>query len=49
MPQELAAYEPKCGLAAALLQSVREMKAEQVHVVLLPAIEARKTTGFSQS
>lgn len=45
---ELTAYEPKCDLAVELLQSVREMKAGQVHVVSSPAIEARKKTGLSQ-
>lgn len=46
---ELAAYEAERDLAAELLQSIREMKAGQVHVVLSPAIEARKKTGLSQS
>lgn len=46
---ELAAYESKRDLAAELLQSVREMKAGQVHVVTSPVIEARKKTGLSQS
>lgn len=46
---ELAAYEAKRDLAADLLQSVREMKACQVHVVSSPVIEARKKTGLSQS
>ena len=46
---ELAAYEAKRDLAAELRQSVREMKAGQVHVVLSPVIEARKKTGLSQS
>ena len=46
---ELAAYEAKRDLAAELLQSVREMKAGQVHVVSSPVIEARKNTGLSQS
>ena len=45
----LAAYEAKRDLAAELLQSVREMKAGQVHVVSSPVIEARKKTGLSQS
>ena len=46
---ELAALEAKRDLAADLLQSVREMKAGQVHVVSSPVIEARKKTGLSQS
>ena len=46
---ELAAYEAKRDLAAELLQSVREMRAGQVHVVTSPVIEARKKTGLSQS
>ena len=50
---ELAAYEAKRDLAVellqSLLQSVREMKAGQVHVVSPPVIEARKNTGLLQS
>lgn len=46
---ELTAYEAQRDLAAELLQSVREMKADQVHVVSSPVIEARKRTGLSQS
>ena len=50
---ELAAYEAKRDLAVellqSLLQSVREMKAGQVHVVSPPVIEVRKNTGLSQS
>jgi putative transcriptional regulator len=45
---ELAAYESKRDLATELLQSVREMKTGQVHAVSSPALEACKTTGFSQ-
>ena len=45
----LAAYEAKRDLAAELLQSVKEMKAGQVHVVSSPVIEARQKTGLSQS
>ncbi|MEY4561870.1 MAG: hypothetical protein RLZZ618_1147 [Pseudomonadota bacterium] len=45
----LAAYEAKRNLAAELLQSVKEMKARQVHVVSSPVIEAREKTGLSQS
>jgi putative transcriptional regulator len=44
-----AACEPKRDLPAELLQSVREMKAGQLHVVSSPVIEARKKTGLSQS
>jgi putative transcriptional regulator len=46
---EVTAYEANRDLAAELLQSVREMKAGQVHVVSSPVIEARKKTGLSQS
>jgi putative transcriptional regulator len=46
---ELVAYEAKRDLAAEVLQSVREMKAGQVHVVSSPVIEARRKTGLSQS
>jgi len=46
---ELSAYEANRDLAAELLQSVREMKAGQVHVVSSPAIEARRKTGLSQA
>ena len=46
---ELAAYEAKRNLAEELLQSVREMKAGQVHVVSSPVSEARRKTGLSQS
>ena len=46
---ELEAYEAQRDLAAELLQSVRQMKVGQVHVVSSPVIEARKKTGLSQS
>ena len=46
---ELVAYEATRDLAAELLQSVREMKAGQVQVVVSPVVEARKNTGLSQS
>jgi len=46
---ELAAYEAKRDIATELLESVRQMKAGQVHVVSSPVIEARKATGLSQS
>ena len=47
--KDLEAYEATRDLAAELLQSVREMKAGQLHVVTSPVIEARKKTGLSQS
>lgn len=47
--KDLEAYEVTRDLAAELLQSVREMKAGQVHVVTSSVIEARKKTGLSQS
>ena len=46
---QLNAYEATRDLAAELLQSVREMKAGQVQVVLSPVTDARKKTGLSQS
>ena len=46
---EIDAYEAKRDLAAEILQSIREMKAGQVHVVFSPVTEARKKTGLSQS
>ena len=46
---QIAAFEAKRDLAAELLQSVREMKAGQVAVVSSPVIEARRSTGLSQS
>ncbi len=46
---ELAQYEADRDLAADLLQAVREMKAEKLHVVLSPVTEARKKTGLSQT
>ena len=46
---QLQAYEATRDLAAELLQSVREMQAGQVHVVLSPVTDARKKTGLSQS
>ncbi len=45
----LLAYEANRDLATGLLQAVREMKAEQVQVVSSPVIEARNSTGLSQS
>lgn len=47
--KELAAFEAQRDLAAELLQSVREMKAGNTHLVLSPATEARQKTGLSQS
>lgn len=46
---ELEAYEAQRDLAAELLQSVREMKADQGRTVFSPAIEARQKTGLSQA
>ena len=46
---ELAQYEAGRDLAADLLQAVREMNAEKLHVVLSPVTEARKKTGLSQT
>lgn len=39
---ELPQYEAGCDLAADLLQAVREMKAEKLHVVLSPVTETRE-------
>lgn len=46
---KLDAYEAQRDLSAELLQSIREMKADQGRVVYSEAIEARKKTGLSQS
>jgi putative transcriptional regulator len=46
---QLQAYEATRDLAAELLQSVQEMQAGQVHVVLSSVTDARKKTGLSQS
>lgn len=46
---DLTRYEADRDLAADVLQAVREMKAEKLHVVLLPVAEAREKTGLSQS
>ncbi len=46
---ELAAYEAGRDLAADILQSVGEMKAGKVHLVISPVVEARRKTGLSQS
>lgn len=48
-PTQLDGYENTRDLAAELLQSVREMKAGNVHIVSSPVINARKKTGLSQS
>lgn len=42
---DLAAYEAKRDLVAELLQSVKELKAGQVHVVSSPVAEARSAAG----
>jgi putative transcriptional regulator len=47
--RELAAYEARRDLAAELLQSIKEMKAGKVSVVITPATDAREKTGLSQS
>lgn len=47
--KELAAYEADRDLAAELLEAVQQMKVNQTHIVLSPAIEARKKTGLSQA
>jgi len=46
---ELEVLEAQRDLAEDILQAVREMKANKVHVVISPVIEARKKTGLSQS
>lgn len=47
--KKLAQYEATRDLGAELLQSIREMKAGQIHVVHTPVTEARQKTGLSQS
>lgn len=47
--KELAAFEAKRDIGAEILQSIKDMKAGRVHVVLSPATEARQKTGLSQS
>jgi putative transcriptional regulator len=47
--KELLAFEAKRDLASELLQSIREMKAGETHVVLSPATQARQNSGLSQS
>jgi putative transcriptional regulator len=46
---KLRDFEGKRDLAAELLESVKQMKAGKVQVVLSPAVEAREHTGLSQS
>jgi putative transcriptional regulator len=46
---KLRDFEAKRDLAAALLESVNQMKTGKTQVVLSPAIEARECTGLSQS
>lgn len=46
---DLTRYEADRDLATDLLQAVREMKAEKLHVVLSPGAEVREKTGLSQS
>lgn len=46
---QLSAYEATRDLAADLLESVRQMKADKTALVRSPAIEARERTGLSQS
>jgi putative transcriptional regulator len=45
----LAAFEAQRDLAQELLESIQEMKAGKVSVVLAPVVEAREKTGLSQS
>jgi putative transcriptional regulator len=45
----LATFEAQRDLAQELLESIQEMKAGKVSVVLAPVIEAREKTGLSQS
>jgi putative transcriptional regulator len=45
----LAEFEAQRDLAQELLESIQEMKAGKVSVVLAPAAEAREKTGLSQS
>ncbi len=45
----LAEFEAQRDLAKELLESVKEMKAGHVSLVLAPAVEAREKTGLSQS
>jgi putative transcriptional regulator len=45
----LARHEAQRDLGADILESIREMKAGAVEVVLSPAAEARRKTGLSQS
>jgi putative transcriptional regulator len=45
----MTAVEARRDLAAELLESIRQMKAGQTHVVTSPVAEARRKTGLSQS
>jgi len=45
----LKKFEAQRDLGAELVQAIRGMKADQGRIVTSPAIEARKTTGLSQS
>ena len=47
--KKLAAYEAKRDLAADLLQAVHQMKKGQLEVVSSPVVQARQSTGLSQS
>jgi putative transcriptional regulator len=46
---EITDCEAQRDLAAELLQSIREMKADKTEIVLSLAVEARQRTGLSQS
>ena len=46
---QLAASEARRDLAGELLESIRQMRAGQTHVVTSPVAEARRQTGLSQS
>ena len=45
----LLAREAKRDIGAELLESVRQMKREDLHVVYVPAKAAREKTGLSQA
>jgi putative transcriptional regulator len=45
----LVEFEAQRNLAQELLESIQEMKAGKVSLVLAPAVEAREKTGLSQS
>lgn len=48
-PKELAKFEAGRDLGAEILQSIREMKTDEVRVAYSPAAQAREKTGLSQS